>query len=84
MVILEVKNNCDKNGLSAQLKHLKGVNKVEFVKDTGESYIFNVYSDSGVDLRELISKKVSEQNATLLSMQAKQSSLEDIFRDLTK
>jgi ABC-2 type transport system ATP-binding protein len=84
MVILEVKNSCDKNALSAQLKHLKGVNKVDFVKETDESFIFNVYSEKGIDLRELISKKVSEQNATLLSMQAKQSTLEDIFRDLTK
>ncbi len=84
MVILEVKNNCDKNAFTAQLNHLKGVNKVEFVKDTGDSFLFNVYGEKGADLREPISKKVSEQNVTLLSMQAKQSTLEDIFRDLTK
>jgi len=84
MVTLEVKNNCDKGELTTQLKHLKGVVKVEYVKETDESYIFNVYSENGIDLRELISKKVAEQNATLLSMQAKVTSLEDIFRDLTK
>jgi ABC-2 type transport system ATP-binding protein len=84
MVTLEVKNNCDKNDMTAQLKHLRGVNKVEFAKETGESYIFNVYAEKGTDLRELISKKVIELNATLLSMQAKQTSLEDVFRDLTK
>ena len=84
MVTLEVKNNCDKGELTTQLIHLKGVVKVEYVKETDESYIFNVYSEKGIDLRELISKKVAEQNATLLSMQAKVTSLEDIFRDLTK
>jgi ABC-2 type transport system ATP-binding protein len=84
MVILEVKNNADKNSLTAALKNCKGVTKVEFSKEGDESFVFNIYSDKGVDLREAISTKVIEQKATLLSMQTKQTSLEDIFRDLTK
>jgi ABC-2 type transport system ATP-binding protein len=84
IVTLEVKNNCDKNGLSAALKEIRNVNKVEFVKDTGDSYIFNIYGQKGADLREVISGKVMQQSAVLLSMQSKQSSLEDIFRELTK
>lgn len=84
IVTLEVKNNCDKNGLSAALKEIRNVNKVEFVKDTGDSYIFNIYGQKGADLREVISGKVMQQHAVLLSMQSKQSSLEDIFRELTK
>lgn len=84
MVILEVKNNADRNALASQLKTIRNVNKVEFAKETGDSFIFNVYGEKGVDLREVISNKVMEQKATLLSMQTKQSSLEDIFRDLTK
>ncbi|MGH2575152.1 MAG: ATP-binding cassette domain-containing protein [Ignavibacteria bacterium] len=84
VVTLEVKNNCDKNSLSSQLKNCRGVSKVEFSKETDDSFVFNVFSDKGVDLREAISNKVSEQKATLLSMQTKQSSLEDIFRELTK
>ncbi len=84
LVILEVKNNCDKNALSGSLKDIRNVNKVEFVKDTGDSFIFNIYGDKGSDLREVISNKVTQQKATVLSMQTKQSSLEDIFRELTK
>ncbi|MBZ0204453.1 MAG: ABC transporter ATP-binding protein [Ignavibacteria bacterium] len=84
LVILEVKNNCDKNAISGSLKDIRTVNKVEFVKDTGDSFIFNIYGDKGVDLREVISTKVNSQGATLLSMQAKHSTLEDIFRELTK
>lgn len=84
MVILEVKNNTDKNKLSGSLKEIRNVNKVEFVKDTGDSFIFNIYGEKGADLREVISNKVNQQGAVLLSMQAKQSSLEDIFRELTK
>lgn len=84
IVTLEVKNNCDKNSFSAQIRSCKGVNKVELTRETDDSFIFNVYGEKGADLRELISNKVNEQKATLLSMQAKQTSLEDIFRDLTK
>jgi ABC-2 type transport system ATP-binding protein len=84
IVTLEVKNNCDKNSLSGALKDIRNVNKVEFVKDTGDSFIFNIYGDKGADLREVISAKVMQQKAALLSMQTKQSSLEDIFRELTR
>jgi ABC-type multidrug transport system ATPase subunit len=84
IVTLEVKNNTDKNNLASQLRYCRGVNKVEFAKETDGSYIFNIYGEKGIDLREVISNKVMEQKATLLSMQSKQSSLEDIFRELTK
>jgi ABC-2 type transport system ATP-binding protein len=84
IVTLEVKNNCDRNSLQTQIRSLRGVNKVEFVRETDDSLVFNVYSEKGHDLRESISNKVIEQKAVLLSMQAKQVSLEDIFRDLTK
>lgn len=84
LVVLEVKNDCDKNQLLANLKECRGVKKVEFSKDTGESFIFNIYGEKGADLRSVVSNKVVELKATLLSMQAKQSSLEDVFRDLTR
>ena len=84
VVTLEVKNNCDKSALSGALKEIRNVNKVEFVKDTGDSFVFNIFGEKGADLREVISNKVTSQKATVLSMQAKQSSLEDIFRELTK
>jgi ABC-2 type transport system ATP-binding protein len=84
VVTLEVKNNCDKNALAGALKEIRSVNKVEFSKDTGDSYIFNIFGERGADLRELISNKGMQQKATVFSMQAKQSSLEDIFRELTK
>ncbi len=84
LVTLEVKNNCDKNALSGALKEIRSVNKVEFVKDNGDSFHFNIYGEKGADLREVISNKVMQQKATLLSMQTKQTSLEDIFRELTK
>jgi len=84
VVTLEVKNNADKNELSGALKDIRSVNKVEFVKDTGDSFLFNIYGEKGADLREVISNKVTQQKATVLSMQTKQSSLEDIFRELTK
>ncbi len=84
LIVLEVKNDIDKNSLQANLKECRGVKKVEFSKDTGESFIFNIYGEKGADLRSVVSNKVVEQKATLLSMQAKQSSLEDVFRDLTR
>ena len=84
IVTLEVKNDIDKNVLTNAVKSCKGVSKVEFMKETDESFVFQIYGDKGADLRAAISTKVLEQKAILLSMQAKQTSLEDIFRDLTK
>jgi ABC-2 type transport system ATP-binding protein len=84
MVTVEVMNNCDKNALAAALKNYGGVTKVELAKETDESFIFNVYEEKGKDLRGALSNIVASQKATLLSMQAKKSSLEDIFRELTK
>jgi ABC-2 type transport system ATP-binding protein len=84
IVTLEIKDNVDKNTMSAALKNCRGVKKVEFSKEGDDSYTFNIFGEKGVDLREVISLKVMEQKATLLSMQAKQTSLEDIFRELTK
>jgi hypothetical protein len=84
MVTLEVMNNCDKNALTSALKNRKGVTKVELAKETDESFVFTVYGEKGADLRGAISGIVNQQKATLLSMQAKQSSLEDVFRELTK
>ncbi len=84
MVSLEVMNNCDKNALMTALKNYKGVTKVELAKETDESFIFNVYEEKGTDLRGALSNIASSQKATLLSMQAKKTSLEDIFRELTK
>jgi ABC-2 type transport system ATP-binding protein len=84
IVTLEVKNDTDRNTLTNAIKTCKGVNKVEFSKETEDSFVFQISGDKGADLRAAISTKVLEQKATLLSMQAKQTSLEDIFRDLTK
>jgi ABC-2 type transport system ATP-binding protein len=84
VVILEVMNNCDKNALTSALKNHSGVSKVELANEGDESYTFNVYGSKGVDLRGALSGIVNQQKATLLSMQAKHTSLEDIFRELTK
>jgi ABC-2 type transport system ATP-binding protein len=84
IITLEVKNDLDKNAFTAALKNCKGVNKIEFTRETDESFVFQIFGDKGSDLRAVISTKVLEQKATLLSMQTKQTSLEDIFRDLTK
>ena len=70
MVILEVKSTCDKGELTTQLKHLKGVNKVEFVKETDESYIFNVYSEKGIDLRQTTAQQVMHPKPSTVACDA--------------
>jgi ABC-2 type transport system ATP-binding protein len=84
IVTLEVVDNVDKNTLREALKNCRGVTKVEHAKETDGSFIYNIYGEPGVDLRPVISNTVISNKATLLSMQTKQTSLEDIFRDLTK
>lgn len=84
VVTLEVMNDCDKNALSSAIRKHSGVSKVELANEGDESFTFNVYGSKGTDLRGAISGIVMKQKATLLSMQAKHTSLEDIFRELTK
>ena len=63
-----------------ELKKIKGVEKLEVLSPT----TFHIYSDKGTDVRPILSNFASENGHTLLEMRTEQSSVEDIFQQLTK
>jgi ABC-2 type transport system ATP-binding protein len=61
------------------LKKIKGVNKLE---TSGKKV--TIYVSSGIDIRADIFKLASENNLTLIGLQKEDTSLENVFQQLTK
>ena len=71
--VLELNGAIDKS----YFEKIEGIEKVEFLD--GKWFI-----ESHTDIRENISKMIAEKGLLILSMQAQEKSLEEVFRELTK
>lgn len=71
--VLELNGAIDKG----YFEKIEGIEKIEFLD--GKWFI-----ESHTDIREHISKIISEKGLLILSMQAQEKSLEEVFRELTK
>ena len=76
IITVEFKQSVDK----ALLGRIKGVKSFEQLKDGTWSFV----TEGNKDLREEISNFALAQGLTLLSLHKKESSLEDVFKELTK
>jgi len=83
LIYLKVK--ADKEAVLKRLKNLENIEKVE-VKDKEELniYGFNIEPKRGVDIREYLSIAITQQGWPILEYTRKKTSLEDVFRELTK
>ena len=78
LVRIEMKDGHE--GLEAKLSEIYGVNRI--AKDEEENkYVLETEKD--VDVREAIFRSAVENNWTLLGMSKYETSLEDVFRELT-
>lgn len=77
---IEVKNETD--ALVAALKSIDGVSAIKDISSFGIKKL-RLELSSDKDIREEIFKKVLADNATLLSMNKSQTSIEDVFVKLT-
>jgi ABC-2 type transport system ATP-binding protein len=71
--VLELNGPIDKS----YFEKIEGIEKIEFLD--GKWFI-----ESHIDIREHISKIISEKGLLILSMQVQERSLEEVFRELTK
>ena len=83
--LIYLKIKADKEAALKRLKGLENIEKVE-VKDKESSniYGFNIEPKKGVDIREYLSIAVTAQGWPILEYSRKKTSLEDVFRELTK
>ena len=85
-VNLEIKanTNISTDEIAGQLRISDEVISSELIETLNGSYKFRVKSPKGIDIRTEIFQKIVEKNWILLGMDRKVSSLEDLFRSLTK
>jgi ABC-2 type transport system ATP-binding protein len=81
-VILKRDPSVGKEKLTAELESIKDVDKVK-VTAQEDVWEIEISTSKAKDLRELIAKKVMSLNLVLLELHQKETSLEDIFRNLT-
>ena len=83
--IIYMKIKADKEAVLKRLKSFDNIEKVE-VKDKEASniYGYNIEPKKGVDIREYLSVAVSHQGWPILEYTRTKTSLEDVFRELTK
>lgn len=74
VIRIEYKNEAN----TKELTNLNGVNKVE-----GSGHLFNIYTDKGMDIRELLFNQAVDTDNAILSMSTELRDLEDVFRSLT-
>jgi len=83
--LVYIKIKADKEAALKRLKELENVENVE-VKDKEASniYGYSIEPKKGVDIREYLSIAVTQQGWPILELRRKKTSLEDVFRELTK
>ena len=81
-VILKRDPSVGKEKLTAELESIKDVDKVKVIAQE-DVWEIEISTSKAKDLRELIAKKVMSLNLVLLELHQKETSLEDIFRNLT-
>ncbi len=83
--LIYIKIKADKEAALKKLRGLENIEKVE-VKDKESSniYGYNIEPKAGVDIREYLSIAITHQGWPILEYSRKKTSLEDVFRELTK
>lgn len=77
------KDSIDKELILRALSSISHVEKAKFSKEDATSIHVNISGLKGKDIREDIFKKIVSMNLVLLGMHQEETSLEDIFRQLT-
>ncbi|MDZ4712708.1 MAG: ATP-binding cassette domain-containing protein [bacterium] len=77
------KDAIDKELILRALSSISNVEKAKFTKEDANTIHVNISGLKGKDIREDIFKKIVSMNLVLLGMHQEETSLEDIFRQLT-
>lgn len=83
--IIYVKVKGPKEEVLAKLKTLENASRIELRdKESDEVYGYEIEAGEGVDLREALASLVMSAGWSILEFSKKRTSLEDVFRELTK
>ncbi|MBK8981413.1 MAG: ATP-binding cassette domain-containing protein [Ignavibacteria bacterium] len=78
------KDSTDKALILKAVSSIKNIDKARILKEDENSIHFSLTGLKGSDVREEIFKKIVSMNMVLLGLHQEETSLEDIFRQLTK
>ncbi len=77
------KDSIDKELVLRGISSIKNIDKARILKEDEQSVHFNISGIKGHDVREDIFKKIVSMNMVILGLHQEETSLEDIFRQLT-
>jgi ABC-2 type transport system ATP-binding protein len=66
-----------------EIKIIPEVQSIELIEHSNGNYKFNIHTSKGQDIRETIFRKSVEKNWVILEMFKKETSLEEVFHQLT-
>lgn len=78
------KDSLDKELVLRSISSLRHVDRARISKEDEKSIIINIAAVKGHDIREDLFRKVVSMNLVILGLHQEETSLEDIFRQLTK
>lgn len=77
------KDSVDRDLIIRAITSIRNIDKVRISKEDGEIIHININARKGFDVREDVFKKIVSLNLVLLGLHQQETSLEDIFRQLT-
>ncbi len=77
------KDSIEKELVLRGISSIKNIDKARMLKEDDIAYHFNLTAVKGQDVREDIFKKIVSMNMIILGLHQEETSLEDIFRELT-
>jgi hypothetical protein len=72
-----------KDELVKEIESVHHVDKVKVKSENDKEIVFEIRAQRGSDIREGLFKKMGARNAVVLELHQEETSLEDIFRELT-
>ena len=82
-IIIKRDPSMNKDALVKELQSINNTEKVRVISETDDAWEFGISSSKGADIREAVFKKIVSRNLVLLGLHQEETSLEDIFRQLT-
>ncbi|MEO8665992.1 MAG: ATP-binding cassette domain-containing protein [Ignavibacteria bacterium] len=77
------KDSMERDNVLRAISSVRNIDKARILKEDDKSFHFNLTAVKGQDVREDIFKKIVSMNMVILELHQEETSLEDIFRELT-
>lgn len=82
-LVLKKDPKAGKEKIIKEFESINSVDNVKVISEEGDAWHLDITATKGIDVREEISKKVSSLGMIMLELKQEETSLEDIFRQLT-